>query len=213
MDKLQSAPRRWLTTIRGYLLASAALHLVWESLQLPLYTLWRTGKPNEIAFAVVHCTVGDVIIASLALLLSLLASLLVIGRNGPADVMLPVSTAAVGIGAAYTVHSEWVNTVVLKNWTYSDQMPLVPGLGVGLSPLLQWLIVPTISFVIAYKLTAKKPNAKPPPIAGMSGTSRSEHVDAIGYPDLDSSANPPSGPSSRPHPGRRDLVATACRMP
>src|SRR5215467_10683065 len=31
-------------------------HFFWEVAQLPLYTLWRTGTPREIAFALFHCT-------------------------------------------------------------------------------------------------------------------------------------------------------------
>ena len=46
----------WLRAVRIYMVASAILHLVWELLQLPLYTIWRTGTAREIAFSVLHCT-------------------------------------------------------------------------------------------------------------------------------------------------------------
>ena len=42
--------------LRHYLLASAGLHLLWEILQMPLYTVWQSGTINEIAFAILHCT-------------------------------------------------------------------------------------------------------------------------------------------------------------
>jgi hypothetical protein len=46
-------------------LAAVAIgNLAWEFAQMPHYTLWRTGSPGEIAFAVLHCTVGDVVIAA-----------------------------------------------------------------------------------------------------------------------------------------------------
>ena len=54
----------WLRAFRVYLGASIAFHFCWEALQLPLYTIWRTGSGREIAFAVVHCTAGDLMIAS-----------------------------------------------------------------------------------------------------------------------------------------------------
>ena len=47
-------------------------------------------------------------------------------------------------GAAYTIYSEWLNTGVRMAWTYSEWMPVVPGLGTGLTPLLQWLLLPPL---------------------------------------------------------------------
>jgi hypothetical protein len=44
-----------------------ALNLVWEVAQLPLYTLWVEATPGEIAFAILHCTGGDAMIAAASL--------------------------------------------------------------------------------------------------------------------------------------------------
>ncbi len=54
----------WIRALRRYLVASAGLHLVWEVAQLPLYTIWSTGTLKQQAFAVLHCTIGDVMIAA-----------------------------------------------------------------------------------------------------------------------------------------------------
>jgi len=43
---------------------------------------------------------------------------------------------------AYTIFSEWMNTVWRESWAYSAWMPLVPILGTGLSPLAQWVVIP-----------------------------------------------------------------------
>jgi hypothetical protein len=32
----------------------------------------------------------------------------------------------------------------MQGWSYSPLMPVVPGLGVGLSPLVQWLVLPPL---------------------------------------------------------------------
>ena len=58
----------WLAAVRRYLAAAAFGNLAWEFAQTPLYTLWRTGLAGEIAFAVLHCTAGDVVIAGATLL-------------------------------------------------------------------------------------------------------------------------------------------------
>lgn len=107
----------WLSSIRLYFAISAILHLIWETLQLPLYTIWSTGSSAEIAFAVFHCTIGDMMIASLSLLIALLV---VGGRSWPAERFTSVMMATIIFGIAYTVYSEWVNTAVRKTWQYSN---------------------------------------------------------------------------------------------
>ncbi len=135
--------RHWLGSLRIYLGLTAGLHLIWEIAQLPLYTLWKTGSLQEIAFAVFHCTVGDLMIATLSLILALVCFG---GPAWPRERFIPVMVTTLAIGIAYTVHSEWLNTVVRKAWAYSEFMPTLPLLGTGLSPLLQWIVVPMLGF-------------------------------------------------------------------
>lgn len=138
-----SPQSNWLRTLRIYLSISAILHVVWETLQLPLYAIWSTGNLGEIAFAVLHCTAGDLMIASLSLLVALVA---VGNLVWPAERFTPVMATTIAIGIGYTVYSEWLNTVIRKTWEYSELMPTLPMLGTGLSPLMQWMIVPTVGF-------------------------------------------------------------------
>ncbi len=125
-----------------------ALNLLWEIAQLPLYTLWEEGAPSFIAYAVVHCTLGDVAIGTLALLVALIAT-----RARAVDtwrwrqVALFLVIPAVG----YTVLSEWINTIARGSWAYSALMPVVrfDGVEMGLSPLLQWLVIPPLALWLA----------------------------------------------------------------
>lgn len=146
-----SAPQRasgleddWLRALRRYFVVVAAGNLVWEFLQLPLYTLWSTDTLGQIIFAALHCTGGDLLIAAS----TLLGSLLLFGAGwpaaGPAFRRVAVSTILLGVG--YTVFSEWLNVSVRGNWAYSELMPVLPPLGTGLSPLLQWAVVPVLGF-------------------------------------------------------------------
>ena len=52
------------------------------------------------------------------------------------------------LGAAYTIFSERLNVQVRRSWAYTAAMPVLPGLGTGLAPLLQWLVVPSLAFAI-----------------------------------------------------------------
>jgi hypothetical protein len=136
----------WRPFVSAYLAVSLAAHFVWEILQLPLYTIWTTGTRQQLAFAVLHCTIGDVIIAGF----SLLIALAVFARSGwPGTGAARVHAAIVAVGLGYTIFSEWLNTSVLGSWTYSDLMPIVPVIGTGLSPLLQWIVVPMLALGFA----------------------------------------------------------------
>jgi hypothetical protein len=135
----QAAPD-WPRALRRYLAASLVLHLVWEVVQLPLYTIWSTATGQQQAFAVLHCTIGDAMIAGLSLLVALACS----GRpSWPSAGSRQVWLVTVLIGVGYTIYSEWFNVNIRGSWAYSGLMPTVPVIGTGLAPLLQWLVVPT----------------------------------------------------------------------
>jgi hypothetical protein len=145
-------PGAWLAVLRRYLPFTVAANLVWEVAHLPLYTLWTKASTGKIAFAVVHCTAGDALIATVALVL---APFLLADGGWPERSFSRVAAAAVVFGAGYTVFSEWLNIQVRGSWAYSDLMPVVPVIGTGLSPLLQWLLLPPVCLVVArYRVAA-----------------------------------------------------------
>ena len=135
-----------LGALRCYLGVSIAAHLVWEIAQLPLFTLWTAGTVRQQAFAVLHCTVGDAMIAAL----SLLMALVVFARSTwPSSDVARVYAASLALGMGFTIYSEWLNTSVRGSWAYSDLMPIVPVTGTGLAPLVQWFVIPTMAMWIA----------------------------------------------------------------
>lgn len=136
----------WLSVLRGYLLVLAGANLIWEFAHMPLYTLWREGTASEIVFAALHCTGGDIIIAGTALVLALT----LFGRPGwPDKGYLRVAGFAVLFGLVYTAFSEWLNIVIRQAWQYSELMPVIPILDMGLSPFAQWIVIPIVAFAVA----------------------------------------------------------------
>jgi hypothetical protein len=133
----------WLATLRRFLIFIAGGNLAWEIAQLPLYTIWYDGTPGEIAFAVAHCTGGDILIASASLLLALL---LAARPTWPDETYRRVAALTVALAVPYTVFSEWLNTKIRGSWAYSELMPVVPVLDAGLSPLAQWIVIPIAAF-------------------------------------------------------------------
>ena len=139
----------WLSVLRRYILFSAVGHLTWEIGHIPLYTIWVEGTWGEIGFAILHCTGGDLLIAMSTMLLSLFLA----GTAAwPFERVRRVLAVAVMFGVAYTIFSEWLNIVIRAAWAYRDIMPVVPILDAGLTPLLQWVVVPTLAYLAALRL-------------------------------------------------------------
>ena len=143
MVPLQQA---WLPALATYLAVIGGLNLIWEVLQLPLFTIWATGTLAERTFAVVHCTGGDLLIALVSLVIALIGTWAV---DWPQQNFRRVAIVAIALGIAYTAFSEWLNVYVRRSWAYADWMPTVTvgTVRIGLSPLLQWLVVPTLAFL------------------------------------------------------------------
>ena len=127
-----------------YILVAAIGNLVWEAAQLPLYTIWWTGTQREIFVAVTHCTGGDVLIATATLAIAAIPARL-LGWHPFGSQM---AFAAIVLGVAYTIASEWLNVEVWHSWSYVPAMPVLPWVGTGLAPLLQWFVVPGLAFAI-----------------------------------------------------------------
>ena len=95
-------------------------------------------------FALFHCTGGDILITTVTL-----AAAVTLARHfcwRPFGWRMVFT--AIALGAAYTIFSEWLNTEIRRTWSYTAAMPVLPVLGTGLTPLLQWVVVPGLAFAI-----------------------------------------------------------------
>jgi len=125
------------------------VNLAWEAFQLPLYTIWWSDPWSSIIFALVHCTVGDLMIGSAALALALGIA----GRGWPAEgqARRRVVTVTTLVGVSYTSFSEWLNVEVRQTWAYTELMPRLPPFDMGLMPVLQWLTLPGLALRIVMR--------------------------------------------------------------
>ena len=129
--------------LRRYFAFIAVANLVWETAQLPLYTIWSEGTVGEIAFAIAHCTAGDILIAGA----SLFGALLLVGSGRwPLERYGAVACLAFAGGLSFTIFSEWLNTGIRGNWAYTEVMPTLPLIGAGVSPFAQWIVIPLAAF-------------------------------------------------------------------
>ncbi len=127
---------RWL----GWMLL---LNLAWEIVQMPLYRLPPAPFRFYAAYSIIHCTLGDLLIAAA---LYAVASLFA-GWHWLADARLRGLAVLLPLGFGYTVYSEWRNVYVLGSWGYGATMPLL--LGIGVAPLAQWLVIPPLAAWLA----------------------------------------------------------------
>lgn len=55
-------------------------------------------------------------------------------------------TSSYGGGLAISIPLEWLMVHVFVRWTYTPQMPLIPGVRVGMTPVAQMLVLPPLVF-------------------------------------------------------------------
>lgn len=117
-----------------FLLAAAALHLVWEFVQCtPFYVAGRF--PMTVA-NMLQVTIADVGLS--VVIYGLVALVLRDVAWGTHPSRWGLIAAAV-LGAVLAVGIEW-HALATGRWDYSSWMPIVPGVGVGLLPVLQLVV-------------------------------------------------------------------------
>lgn len=132
--------------------AGFGISLGWEILQSPFYAdtfevSWATLGYNRL-----HCTVGDTLI----LLTSFWIVASVWGRSWMSpDGRAPLATF-IALGITYTAFSEYFNVILVQSWAYSQWMPTLSG--IGLLPLVQWIVVPTTIVLLVRRRIAGAQN-------------------------------------------------------
>lgn len=133
-----------LSVIATLFVVSVPLNFLWEIAQMPLYV--DGGKLLEFAAHCIIPSLGDGIIV----LVIFSVGWVVLHRSdwfdrpGLAGYALMLFT-----GFAIAVIIEWGAVYVIDRWSYTASMPQLPGLGVGLSPVLQILVLPPVIFKVA----------------------------------------------------------------
>ena len=119
---------------------SFLLNFAWEILQTPFF-LDISDKINTIVWYRFHCTLGDVMISLGSFWLVALISKT---RTWFLNLTKARLLLFVAFGVSYTIFSEIKNVSLYKLWAYSDFMPVIPYIDVGIVPLIQWVILPPL---------------------------------------------------------------------
>jgi hypothetical protein len=116
------------------------LNFVWEVLQTPFF-IDISSEINTIVWFRLHCTFGDVMIAlgSFWLVSLIFKNRFWFIRPNRLNVFLFIL-----FGVSYTIFSEIINVSIKDLWGYSDLMPVIPYIGVGIAPIVQWIVIPPL---------------------------------------------------------------------
>ncbi|MQA67107.1 MAG: hypothetical protein GEU76_14600 [Alphaproteobacteria bacterium] len=128
------------------------LNLPWEFLQAPFFEGLPTKPHWEAVQLCTLAAVGDaaMLVAAFWITAAAARSRSWILRLAGSQVALFMS-----IGLALTVVFERLATGILGRWTYSDAMPILPAVGVGILPLIQWIMLPPVLlWLVRRQLTA-----------------------------------------------------------
>ena len=120
------------------------LNFAWEILQAPLYA-GMAGMPHaQVTKACLQATFGDMVLMLLAYGAVAVAAR---SRRWGVEASSWQRALFIAIGVVITAGIEWLATRGhwVQSWNYLPAMPLVPGMGIGLAPLLQWVLLPLLT--------------------------------------------------------------------
>lgn len=129
----------------NFLLFAALLNLPWEFMQAPLYAGMANARHWDAILVCTRATLGDGLIMLAAYWAAAMAAR---DRYWFADWQWPELGLFVATGVLITLvleHLATRSTVPAWGWRYSEFMPVVPLVGVGLSPLAQWVLLPPLA--------------------------------------------------------------------
>lgn len=125
------------------------LNIAWELIQIPLYKN-PAYDTNHIAF----CALASLADVLMVLLLYFGLSFIFKDPFWLQDFKLKRVLLLVLIGGAGAVLSE-MRHLSLGSWGYNDSMPIIPVVNVGISPVLQFMILPLLIYSLSYKRLKK----------------------------------------------------------
>ena len=126
--------------------AAFLLHFVWEMWQIPFFAGMSEANHWSAVIQCTRATIGDGFITLFAYGISAIAA---------RDIYWLYHrtfrswTIYLAVGLTATTILEYFATEVYGRWQYSESMPLLSIFDIGLTPFLQWLLIPPVSLWIS----------------------------------------------------------------
>ncbi len=143
--------RRPIAPEADLLILSFPMHFTWELLQAPLFSSMEKVTHIDGIRICLQATLGDMVIALVAYWV---AALLAGTRHWVGRPDYRAFVLFIGTGLGITVGIEFLSTEVLERWTYGTAMPRLPFIGTGLTPILQWALIPALVLWYMHRLSS-----------------------------------------------------------
>ena len=149
MDR-ETLSRKAKLTLTAYALA-VAVNYAWELAQRPLY-----AGADDLGTMLWHCFAAALGDGLLAVLIFAAAA----AAQGSFNWFIKPTAGAYAamIGAALVIGFavEWWGLRIAERWQYSELMPVIPLVGIGIVPLVQMIALPALVFWIMRRWMAKE---------------------------------------------------------
>jgi len=123
----------------NFLLFGFMSNFIWEMLQMPFFSFSEKLSLGEINDACLQASIGD---ALMLVIMFWIVSALLKSR----DWIFHLTPYRIGLflllGILMTVIFEYLATGLLDRWVYGSSMPIIPLIGTGVIPIMQWLVIP-----------------------------------------------------------------------
>jgi hypothetical protein len=131
-------------TLVSVFVVAVLLNYLWELAHAPLYV----GMENYNIGVLWHCFVASLGDGVMVLLIVAVGWVMLHQPDWFKQPGILGYVVMVTAGLVMAVLVEWVGAHVLKRWEYTDKIPLVPGIGIGVVPIAQMLFLPPLIFRI-----------------------------------------------------------------
>jgi len=129
--------------------SSFLFNFAWEMLQMPLYEDMRLNMQTAI-----FCGLASVADAIMVLLIYFVLALIYKDPLWIKHLNLKRTLIIVLLGGTGAVLAE-IGHLSQDNWAYASSMPIIPFINVGLSPILQFMFLPVLSYYLSFYLSKK----------------------------------------------------------
>lgn len=148
---MRSAQRSAVTRLRALIATpewsvatfALLLNFPWEVLQAPLFAGVASAPYMQAIKGCAQATLGDMLITLIAYEAVALAARSRRWVLAPSRRQLTLFTA-IGVAITATIEGLATRGQWVQSWSYSRWMPVLPGLDIGLAPLLQWIVLPLL---------------------------------------------------------------------
>ena len=141
--------RLWQVLLTIFVVA-VAVNYLWELAQSPLFV-----PGSHVGNVWLHCFVASLGDGLMVLLLYAIGWVAAGRSDWFARPTIRDYSVLVAAGAVLGLVVEWGAVHLLQRWTYTDAMPRLPGIEIGVVPIIQMIVLPPIVFRITSALTAQ----------------------------------------------------------